>query len=106
MAETLGTVAVLLLAVYGLMEGIRQLVARLVYPPCGERGVWVLWVRGHCEDAEFLVRCAAARCRGRMPLCAVEIDTDDDTHRVLEATCRAVRGAKLFTPATFCERFF
>jgi len=36
----------------------------------------------------------------------VEIDTDDDTHRVLEATCRAVRGAELFTPATFCERFF
>ncbi len=106
MAETLGTVAVLLLAVYGAMEGIRRLVTFLLYPPCGERGLCVLWFQGHREDAEFTVRCAAARCRGRMPLCAVEVDTDEETHAVLEATCRAVRGAELFTPATFCERFF
>ncbi len=106
MAETLGTVAVLLLAVYGLMEGIRRLTTRLLYPPCGEGGVCVLWFRGHREDAEFAVRCAAAQCRGRIPICAVETDTDEETHAVLEATCRAVRGAELFTPATFCERFF
>lgn len=106
MAETLGTVAVLLLAVYGAAEGIWRLVTYLVYPPCGERGVWVLWFRGHCEDAEFLVRCAAAQCRGRIPICAVEMDTDEETHTVLEATCRAVRGVELLTSATFCERFF
>ncbi len=106
MAETIGTVAVLLLAVYGLMEGIRRLTTLLLYPPCGERGMCVLWFTGHREDAEFTVRCAAARCRGRMPLCAVEMDTDEETHTILERTCRTVRGVELFTPTTFCERFF
>lgn len=106
MLETIGTVAVLLLATYGLMEGIRKLTARFLYPPCGERGVCVLWFRGHQEDAEFTVRCAVARCHGSIPVCAVEIDTDEETHAVLEKTCRAVRGVERFTPATFCERFF
>ena len=58
MAQTLGTVAVLLLSVYGLMEGMQRLTARLLYAPCGERGVYVLWLAGHREDAEYAVRCA------------------------------------------------
>lgn len=104
--ETVGAVAVLLLAVYGCMEGIRKLVARLVYPPCGEKGVWVLWFRGRAEDAEFTVRCAAAESRGRIPICLVEAEPDDATHAVLERVCRSVRGVELFTPTTFSERFF
>ncbi len=101
--ETVAMVAVLLLAVYGCMEGIRQLAVWLV---CPLRGAWVLCFRGHCEDVEFAVRCAAAKRCGKLAICAVEIDTDEQTHAALETVCSAVQGAELFTPSTFCERFF
>lgn len=105
MWETVGTVAVLLLALYGCMEGLRRLAERLLHPPC-KRGLLVLPFSGHCEEAEFVLRCAAAHTRGMVPIVAVDAGADAETRRVLEAVAEAVRGIEVVAASTFCERFF
>ena len=102
MWNVLGTVAVLLLALYGCMEGLRRLAERVLTLPA-DRGMIVLVFRGHCEDAEYLLRSAATR---RLPVVAVDAGADEDTRAVLDTTASAVCGVECVTAATFCEQFF
>ena len=102
MWEVLGTVVVLLLALYGCMEGLRRLAERVLTLPA-DRGMLVLVFRGHCEDAEYTLRSAAAR---RLPLVAVDAGADEETRAVLETMANTMCGVEYVTAATFCEQFF
>ncbi len=105
MWDVVGTVIVLLLALYGCMEGLRRLAERLLRLPSG-RGMLVLVFRGHCEDAEFTLRCAAAHGRKDLPVVAVDAGVDNETRAVLDAAAQTVCGVECVTASTFCEQFF
>jgi len=105
MWDVVGTVIVLLLALYGCMEGLRRVVERLLcLPP--DRGVMVLVFRGHCEDAEYTLRAAAMHRRRGLPIVAVDAGADEETRAVLHAAADTVCGVECVTASTFCEQFF
>lgn len=102
MWDLLGTVVVLLLALYGCMEGLRRLTERVLTLPA-DCGMLVLVFRGHCEDAEYTLRSAATR---RLPIVAVDAGVDAETRAVLETVANTVCGVECVTAAAFCEQFF
>ncbi len=105
MWDVLGMVVALLLALYGCIEGLHRLCEHLLrLPP--DRGMVVLVFRGHCEDAEFTLRCAAANRRKHLPVVAVDAGADEDTRAVMEAAAETLCGVECVTASTFCERFF
>ena len=99
-AGTLGAVVILFLAVYGCAAAVRAVTLRLLGWPKEARGVWVLPLSGHCEDAEYRVRCVAAACRfGVLPARVVyvlNVGADAETLAVAEKTCGVVAGVQFF----------
>lgn len=97
-AETVGAGAVLLLAVYGCVQGVRWAVLRLLSPPRSADSVWLLPLSGHREDVEYLVRTAAARrcwnagCSG--DVCVVDVGADEETRLLARHVCEQVAGVR------------
>lgn len=98
MAETIGAGVVLLLAVYGCVQGVRWAALRLLRPPRRTGGVWLLPLCGHCEDVEYLVRAAAARRRWNAEEAAdvmvVDAGADEETRMLAQRVCDEVSGAR------------
>lgn len=103
MAETVGACAVLLLALYGGVQAIRGLIARLLKWPRGYACSWVIPLRGHTEQVEYLVRSAHAyRDRNHgvpREIVLLTADTDGETATLAAAAARAVPGVRVCTPA-------
>ena len=91
----------MLLAVYGCVQGVRALILRLLRSDEG-RGVWLIPLRGHREDAEYLVRWGAALCRWGYPpgrqTCIVNVDADAATCDLARRTCESLDGVRLIGP--------
>ncbi len=109
--QAIGAGIVLLLAVYGCVQGVRWLVLRLLSPPHSADGVWLVPLTGHREDVEYLVRTAAARrCWGvgtDGDVYIVDTGADEDTRVLAQCACREVSGTRFLSasevPAAFCE---
>ena len=82
---------------------------RLLWPSRDRPGVWVIPLRGHCEDVEYRVRSAAAGCRWNGTPCRevylLNIDADEETCALAERVCRAVRGVQLVKSAELAAVF-
>lgn len=89
--QTIGAVIVLLLAVYGCAQLVRAVALRLLAPPKGMNGVWVVPLFGHREDVEYLIRSASAcrRWNGRFggEICLVDIGMDEETSCLARRLC-------------------
>ena len=97
-AETVGAVLVLLLAMYGCVQGIRWVVMRLLWP-AKSPGVWVLPLSGHCEEVEYhLRRVAAGRRWNALPggeVYLLDMGADEETAALARRLCGAVRGVQM-----------
>ena len=106
LAESIGAGIVLLLAVYGCVQGVRQAVLRLLRPPKHPAGLWFVPVSGHREDAEYLVRSLSARRRWGgegTEVCLVDVGADRETRAVARRACEEVPGVCWLTPEEAAE---
>jgi hypothetical protein len=106
MGETAGTVILLLLAIYGCVQGVRSLILRLLRPgTC--RGIWLIPLRGRREDGEYLVRWAAALCRWGSPpgreTYLLDLEGDAAACETVRRTCGEVGGVRLIRPEELTE---
>lgn len=106
MGETVGAVILLLLAMYGCVQGVRALVLRLLRPE-DRRGVWLIPLRGCREDAELLVRWGAALCRWGYPsgreTYILNLDADAATCELTRRVCEVTDGVRLIEPEELTE---
>lgn len=110
--QTIGAVVVLLLAVYGCAQLVRWVALRLLTPPKGINGIWIVPLFGHREDAEYLIRSASTyrRWNGRFgsEMCLLDIGMDDETARLVRRLCAEKTGVQVLNveelPAFFNER--
>ena len=106
MAESIGAGIVLLLAVYGCVQGVRQAVLHLLRPPKHPGGVWFVPLSGHREDVGYLVRTLSARRRWggeKTEVCLVDTGADGETEALARRTCEEVNGVHWLTPEEAVE---
>ena len=103
MGETVMLVLVLLLALYGCMELIRRAAARIMRPPEPRSGILVLPLSGHCDDAEYRIRTAAAQARWAEEIAGtvliLDLGMDEETRLLAERVCAEYPAVRLEKPS-------
>ena len=90
---------VLLLALYGLAQGIGQLISWIWKPRREIPAILILPVSGPCEEVEYLLRSALIRQRwaaGMAPGRILLMDTglDEETRQLARAVCDRMPGVE------------
>ena len=99
MGEYVWLAVVLLLALYGLTQGVGRLMLWMWRPRRPQPAVLILPVSGHCEDVEHTVRGALARQHwvtgggaGRVLL--LDAGMDEPTRDLARAVCARLPGVE------------
>ena len=109
MGEQILLTIVLFLAIFGCAELIRLLALRILSPSRGAKEILVIPVAGHLENIEYIIRSAAVRrnwgrCAKNRPVLLLDAGMDEETRRLAEVACTAVKGVDLYTPQDLIER--
>lgn len=99
MGQYLWLAVVLLLALYGFVQGIGQLICWIWRPRREIPAILILPISGHCEDVEYTLRCALTRQRWAAGITQVRIllmDTgmDEETRALARAVCDRMPGVE------------
>ena len=102
MSETIFFVMVMLLALYGCVEIIRQLSLRILSPVKSIASVLVIPIAGHRTDMEYIVRSAATQRRFASPpvhyrVLLMDTGMDTETKAMAERVCREVGCVDMIT---------
>ena len=100
MAELIGSVAVVVLCLVGVMTILQAFCGWLLSPRKEDTMILLVPLRGHCEEAEMLLRSAVQRVRNmggkdRKVLLCVDCGMDTESRAVCERFCREDSDAQL-----------
>lgn len=106
--NTLSAVLLVVFAVIGVVAFVRELTYFLFRNKSDNTVMLVTPVRGKCEDAEYMLRSAAAKIkwvsRGRYDyVICLDCGMDEETKRICEKICSEYGFAKLVTKSEFFE---
>lgn len=103
MGEYIGLALVILLALLGCVYSIRWIVLRILTPSNIDRGYWLIPLSGKRPDAEYIIRCMAAR-RLWDPMAAapsmlvVDTGLDEETRQIAQRVCEQTGVVRLVSP--------
>lgn len=106
--NTLSAVLLVVFAVIGVIAFVRELTYFLFRNKKDSTVMFVTPVKGKCENAEYLLRSAAAKikwvCRGKRDyVICLDCGMDDETKRICENICREYGFARLVSKKEFFE---
>lgn len=87
MAEAILTAAVLLLALFGCAQGIRQLMSKCVYGNVPPQAYVILPLSGHREDVEWQVRACLHATENRFDVIVTDVGLDEPSRLLAQAVC-------------------
>ena len=106
--DVLSAVILVVFAVIGVITVVRDLTLFLFRNKNNNSVMFVTPVSGECEDAELVLRSAAARVRwisrGKHDyVICLDCDMDDETRQICEKICKEYGFSRLLSKAEFLE---
>ena len=106
--EVLGQIVLLLLVLLGLVYIMRLIMMQLLSPEKESDFVILVPISGHREDAELILRSAAARVRWfgrrRTVITVLDCGMDEETTQLCRRLCREIRCAEMISREEFGKR--
>lgn len=106
--EAFGQIVLMFLVLLGIVYLMRIVMILMLSPERENDFVMLVPLKGHREDAELILRSAAARVKWfgkrRTLVTVVDCGMDDETRELCRRLCREIRCAELVSKEEFGRR--